>query len=338
MSDRPFARRGAPRYIPAMRFALRSLLFAASCALALACGESQDTPSTGTTAGASGSAGAGGSTAQGGGGVGGSAAGSLSGGTAGAGGGAAAGASGNGGSSAGSSGGGAGGAAGGAGMAGSAGSAGAPIIDHDAPGTIVVLGSSTAAGTGPKDPKNAWVERYRAYLAKEFKNFELINLAVGGYTTWEEQPDDFVPPQGKPTPNKAHNITFGLSKNPDAILINLPGNDTQLGSTLKEQTDNFARMTDLADKAGVLVWVATTQPRNFGQEAQRMLQMQVRDAINTKYGAHALDFWTPFAEADGKIKAMYDSGDGIHMNDDAHALLAQEVIDAKVPEAILSKP
>lgn len=202
---------------------------------------------------------------------------------------------------------------------------------------IVVLGSSTAAGTGPKDPKNAWVERYRAHLAQAFKNFQLINLAVGGYTTYNEQPDDFVPPQGRPAPDKAHNITMALSKHPGAIIINLPGNDTASGVTLKEQTDNFARMTDLAGSASVLVWVATSQPRNFADQAQRMLQMQVRDAINAKYGDHALDFWTQFAEADGKIKAMYDSGDGIHMNDDAHALLAQEVIDAKVPEAILSK-
>jgi lysophospholipase L1-like esterase len=200
----------------------------------------------------------------------------------------------------------------------------------------VVLGSSTAAGTGPQDPKNAWVERYRAYLAQEFVNFELINLAVGGYTTYNEQPDDFVPPEGRPAPDKAHNITMALSKNPDAILINLPGNDTANNVTFQEQMDNFGRMTDLAKQASVPVWVATTQPRNFGEQAQRMLQMQVRDAINTKYADHALDFWTTFAEADGKIKAMYDSGDGIHLNDDAHALLAQEVIDAKVPEAIIT--
>ncbi len=200
--------------------------------------------------------------------------------------------------------GGAGGAAGSAGAGG-----GGATIDHAAPGIIVVLGSSTAAGTGPTNKDNAWVERYGTYLEKEFVNFQLINLAVGGYTTYNEQPDDFVPPQGKPAPDKAHNITMALSKNPDAILINLPGNDTANGNTFQQQMDNFARMTDPADKASVLVWVATTQPRNFTEEAQRMLQMQVRDAIKTKYGEHSLDFWNPFAEADGKIKTMYDSGD-----------------------------
>lgn len=306
-----------------MRVAIRSLLWSVPCLIAVACGESQDSPVTMATGGTA-SAGAGGGAA----GASGAPSGASGGGTAGTNSGNGSGGSGSGGSTAGSG--------GAAGMTGGTGTAGSPSIDHTAPGVIVVLGSSTAAGTGPKKPENAWVERYRAYLKKEFANFQVINLAVGGYTTYNEQPDGFVPPQGRPAPDSAHNITMALSKNPDAILINLPGNDTDKGVTLQEQLDNFGRMTALADAAHVLVWVATTQPRNFGQEAQRMLQMQVRDAIHTKYGEHTLDFWTAFAEADGKIKPLYDSGDGIHMNDEAHALLAQEVIDAKVPEAVLS--
>ena len=42
------------------------------------------------------------------------------------------------------------------------------------------------------------------------------------------------------------------------------------------------------------------------------------------------------AETGGKLKAMWAAGDGTHMNDAAHALLVQEVIDAKIPEAILT--
>mgnify|MGYP001546711055 CR=1 FL=1 len=319
-----------------MRSLLRSLVLVAACVLAVGCGAPEGQPSSGGATAGTAATGVSGSSSQAGSGSGAGSAGSSSGGPAGGSAGAAAGAGGGGGGSAGATGGGGvGGSAGAAGVGG--GAAGGAPVDHAAPGVIVVLGSSTAAGTGPTNKDNAWVERYRAYLKNEFVNFQLINLAVGGYTTYQEQPDDFVPPQGKPAPDKAHNITMALSQNPDAILINLPGNDTANGNTLQQQLDNFARMTDLAGQAGVLVWVATTQPRNFGEEAQRMLQMQVRDAIQAKYTTHALDFWNPFAEADGKIKAMYDSGDGIHMNDAAHALLAEEGIDAKVPEAILAK-
>ncbi len=234
-------------------------------------------------------------------------------------------------------GGGTAGGAGAGGSGGSGGSGGAVAIDHNAHGLIVVLGSSTAAGTGPTDPRNAWVERYRAYLKQEFVNFELINLAVGGYTTYQVQATGYAPPQGRPAPVPDHNISKALSSTPDAIIINLPGNDTASGFTQEEQMGNFTRVTDLATASGVLCWVTTTQPRNFADMAQRTLQMSVRDAIKAKYADHTLDFWTAFAQADGKIKPMYDSGDGTHMNDAAHAILVEQVIAAKVPEAILSK-
>jgi hypothetical protein len=62
----------------------------------------------------------------------------------------------------------------------------------------------------------------------------------------------------------------------------------------------------------------------------------VRDQLKAKYTDHTLDFWTGFAEDNGSIKAMWDAGDGTHMNDAAHALLVQQVINAKIPEAVLS--
>lgn len=107
---------------------------------------------------------------------------------------------------------------------------------------------------------------------------------------------------------------------------------------------NYERVTSLARQNGVVCWVTTTQPRNFGADsadvatAKRAGLMAGRDAIQAKYTDHILDFWNGFAEADGKIKASFDSGDGTHMNDSAHALLAERVIAAKVPEALISQP
>ena len=143
-------------------------------------------------------------------------------------------------------------------------SGGAAAIDHNAVGAIVVLGSSTAAGTGPTDPKNAWVERYRAYLKTEFPMFVLTNLAVGGYATADIQPSDYQ------NPGKAgHNITAALNLAPNAIIINMPTNDTEYGVSANAQMVNFARVTDLATKSGVPCWVTTSQPRDFkGESAQ----------------------------------------------------------------------
>ncbi len=209
------------------------------------------------------------------------------------------------------------------------------LIDGRSSGVIVVLGSSTAAGTGPRRAENAWVERYRAYLRQAFPKFRLINLAVGGYTTYHIQPADYAPPPGRPGPDVDHDITKALAAKPDAIIINMPSNDQASSFSLAEQLANYDRVIELGARSGVSFWVTTTQPRNFADVAQRRELVLARAAIRQKFGDHTLDFWTPFAEQDGTIKASFDSGDGTHMNDAAHALLVQQLIQAKIPEAIL---
>ena len=233
-------------------------------------------------------------------------------------------------------------AAGAAGNAALAGSGGSAPGDHQAPGVIVVLGSSTAAGTGPKRPENAWVERYRRYLKAQFPKLTLTNLAVGGYTTYQIQPSDYTPPGNLPKPDENHNITAALALKPNAIIINMPSNDTNANYPAADQLANFDRVTKLAAQNGALCWVTTSQPRNFTgdsdavKQAKHTLLMTVRDATRQKYGDHTLDFWTQFADAGGNIKSMHDAGDGTHMSDDAHALLLREVINAKIPEAMLA--
>ena len=207
-----------------------------------------------------------------------------------------------------------------------------------APGVIVVLGSSTAAGTGPSRPENAWVWLYTAYLKRQFPKFALTNLAVGGYTTYQMQPSDYVPPANRPAPDPQHNVTKALSLNPDALIINMPSNDQAGGYSLAEQLANYDRVTKLATEHGSLVWVTTSQPRDFASAADRAALAATKDALKQKYGQRTLDFRSQFADSDGKIKAMYNAGDGVHLNDAAHALLVQRVIDAKIPQATLAAP
>ena len=201
-----------------------------------------------------------------------------------------------------------------------------------------MLGSSTAAGTGPSRPENAWVWLYTAYLKRQFPKFALTNLAVGGYTTYQMQPSDYAPPVNRPAPDPEHNVTKALSLHPDAIIINMPTNDQASGYSLTEQLANYDRVTRLATELGALVWVTTSQPRDFASVADRAGLVAAKNALKQRYGSHALDFRTQFADGDGKIKDMYNAGDGVHMNDAAHALLAQQVINAKIPEATIAAP
>jgi lysophospholipase L1-like esterase len=203
--------------------------------------------------------------------------------------------------------------------------------------TIVVLGSSTAAGVGPSDESDAYLSRYRELLARRFPDFKLVNLAVPGQTTYQIQPTGFMPPASRPTPTAGKNISAALAFRPAAVLVNMPSNDAAANIPVAEQLANFARVARLAAEAHVLLWISSTQPRNFAP-GQIAVQKAMRSAIMDQYSPRALDFWTPFASASGRILPEYDAGDGIHLNAAAHGQLLQIVLDAQIPEAVLAAP
>ncbi|MBE0641913.1 MAG: SGNH/GDSL hydrolase family protein, partial [Bacteroidales bacterium] len=204
-----------------------------------------------------------------------------------------------------------------------------PCARHT-PMRIVVLGSSTAAGAGASTADSSWVNRYRNYLQGINPKNEVINLAVGGFSTYRIMPDDFNPPAGKPLPDTLHNVTQALSHSPDAIIINLPSNDVALGFTTAEQLNNFDSLSKVISQTGTDLWVTTTQPRDFSP-GNVLLQMEVRDSILAKWGSRAIDLWTGFANAAGTLDSSVNSGDGIHLNDNGHLLVFNRVRDAELP-------
>jgi len=208
-----------------------------------------------------------------------------------------------------------------------------PVV-RSVPRVLVVLGSSTAAGVGPKDPEDAYVPRYAALLARQFPDFRLVNLAVAGQTTYHVQPTGFVPPAGRPAPAIGKNISAALALGPSAIFVNLPSNDTAADIPAAEQLANFERLSSLAAEAHVSLWISSTQPRRLSP-TQVATQRQVGEAILGRYGARALDFWTNLAAPDGGLKAQYDAGDGIHLNAAGHSVLLKLLLGARIPQALL---
>ncbi|WP_159038533.1 SGNH/GDSL hydrolase family protein [Brumimicrobium mesophilum] len=205
---------------------------------------------------------------------------------------------------------------------------------------IVVLGSSTAAGAGPSSSDSAWVNRYRTYLEGINPANEVINLAVGGYNTYRIMPTGYVPPINRPATNPARNITAALAEMPDAIIVNMPSNDVAANYTYTEQMDNLDTIVQIANAASVPIWICTTQPRNFSA-AQAQLQWDLKDSILVNFAPNAIDFWTPFATSSHVVDPLYDSGDGIHLNDAAHAIMESRVIATDILQNIyvsLSSP
>lgn len=198
---------------------------------------------------------------------------------------------------------------------------------------IVVIGSSTAAGTGPSQADSAWVNRYRAYLQSINTQNQVTNLAIGGTTTYHIMPTWYSPPANRPNRNPNNNISQAISLGADAIIVNMPSNDAANNFSLSEQISNFRTLQQSADSVGIPVWICTTQPRNFSM-AQRALQVAVRDSILAVFAPRAIDFWSGTADSLDGILPIYDSGDGVHLNDAGHALLFQRVVHQAIPWAL----
>lgn len=199
---------------------------------------------------------------------------------------------------------------------------------------IVVLGSSTAAGTGASTIDSAWVNRYRAYLQSVNPNNEVVNLGIGATTTYQIMPDGFVPPVGRPNPNPNNNITKAIELQADAIIVNMPSNDAFFGIDAETQMENFKTIAAEADSAEIPIWICTTQPRNLFP-GQIQTQLSVRDSIFSYFANYAIDFWTTIAGTDNLPHPLYDSGDGIHLNDSGHRILFERVVGENIPAQIM---
>jgi|GEM_PF-4797294 len=213
---------------------------------------------------------------------------------------------------------------------------------------VVVLGSSTAWGGDLGD--RSWVNLYKAHLKKLNPKNEVINLAMPGSTTWSilptgaDNPHQFMPDgtiDYRYFTNSNHNVSKAISLGADAIIVNMPSNDTNYGINLEAQMTNYNVIVQEANRAQIPVWVATTQPKNFNNDdeasSKREIQFKVRQAIEKTYPSQSIDFWSDFVD-DRSNALKYglhpdhedDRRDGTHMNAAAHKQLSQNVIDADI--------
>ena len=196
--------------------------------------------------------------------------------------------------------------------------------------TIVILGSSTAAGTGATNYDSAFAGRYAKYLGAQNPSWKLVNLAVGGYTTFNVMPTGWKHAAGRPDPDTARNITKALALKPTCLLICMPSNDINNGYAASEYNDNFDSLRNWAVKAGLPVWITTPLPRTALAADKRKLLLELRDRILARYAPRAINFYDSLGDADGNYYAGFNSGDGIHTNDKGHKILFNRVVAANL--------
>jgi len=202
---------------------------------------------------------------------------------------------------------------------------------------IVVLGSSTAFGTGASNNDSSWTGRFNKYIKRKNATTQLYNLGIPGYRTYQNlRPDGYLPPLNRPVPSVGFNITAALALQPDAIIINMPSNDAVSNYTLLEQKANFEEAIRIADSAKIPVWVTTTQPRNLLTTDQMQNLKDMRQWVLDRFGSKAINFWDGLANTDGTIASAYFY-DNVHVNDKGHEVFYKRLLQSCILDTLCNR-
>ncbi|SOD97001.1 SGNH/GDSL hydrolase family protein [Spirosoma fluviale] len=187
--------------------------------------------------------------------------------------------------------------------------------------TIVILGSSTAEGWGASEYKNSWA----GTLARRLSTSRIVNLARGGYTSYQLLPTSASRPANRPDADTLRNITAALKEKPTLLIISISSNDAVAGYDVDEIIANFNTIRSGALAAGVAsVLITTPIPRRFNEEVTTKLLRQ-RDLVMKNYAPFAINIFDPVANPDNLIKSELLSEDGIHPNDKGHAVIYKQI-------------
>ena len=195
--------------------------------------------------------------------------------------------------------------------------------------TITVLGSSTAAGSGPSSRYNAWVNKYRRHLYGLDTRYDVLNIAEGGFVTYNILPTGSTIPAGvNRTIDINKNSSKAIALNSNGVIINLPSNDAASGYPVADQITNYNLISSELSQVSIPLWVTTPQPRNFGNNTSALnIQLQMITETFNVFGNSTVDFWTNAGISGGNgLINDFESGDGVHANNEAHELFFQRML------------
>jgi lysophospholipase L1-like esterase len=196
---------------------------------------------------------------------------------------------------------------------------------------VVIMGSSTAVGSGASTYQLSWAGR----LEQQFNQNStdgldtlFYNIARSGYHTYNEVSISCIPPSGRPAPDPEYNVNKALSYHPDIVIINLPSNDVGAGFSITETMNNFRLMYSDITATGAKCYIATTQPRNDYSSLQRKALLDLADSIYNQFGFFSVNFWNDLVTTDGLNMLRNDRKEptsNIHANNIGHEFLYNQV-------------
>lgn len=169
--------------------------------------------------------------------------------------------------------------------------------------SLVVLGDSLSAGYGLSS-EQTWVNELSQRWQQTHPDYEIINASISGETT-----------------------TGGLRRlqgilerhQPDALFIELGGNDGLRGFDLNTVRNNLEQIIDKAQTEGVEVALSQVMvPPNYGQRFAKQFQQVFTEVANDR-GVPLIPF---FMEPLIQESSDYVQDDGIHPTAEAQPKIA----------------
>lgn len=210
-----------------------------------------------------------------------------------------------------------------------------PVKQDTANKYIVVIGSSTAAGYGASVRDSCWVGRLKNKLVTDGKRIKVVNLGIGGYTTYKLMPTGYVSEiEKRPEVDTNKNVTAALKYHPALVIINLPSNDIASNFRDEEILNNYRVIIRTIASSRVDYIVTGSQPRNFPALEQRKRLKIIHDKMIKEYPTHLDDYLNKISTPTYGIQKYYSAGDGIHLNNNGHRVIYQSILNFPVFKSI----
>jgi len=197
-----------------------------------------------------------------------------------------------------------------------------PVV---APGTWVVLGSSTAAGTGAASGQG-WVDLLGG--AEQPRGVNLTNLARSGLLTTQALPAGTSLSPDRAAPDPSVNIDRALTLSPKLVLLSFPTNDGVAGVPASETVAHWQAIARRAASAGAATLVLSTQPRDGLDGTQRAALDETDRLASKAFGPCFVPLRAVLSDGQGHIAAALSAGDGIHLNAQGHRVVYEQVMAA----------
>lgn len=181
---------------------------------------------------------------------------------------------------------------------------------------IVVIGSSTAAGTGASTPASSWVGLLRPW-AWETLGWRVDNLATPGTLTSSAT---------CAIADSALKKAFALGAT--HLIVSFPSNDATVGIAPKLTLKYWNSIFQCAAENGVKVAAMSTLPRAGLTPDQSKSIAQVDQSLKQILGPCFIDIKNELIAPDGvNPKISLSAGDGVHFNDQGHLVIFNRVTD-----------